>query len=42
MLSGKKCLSLLAVLCGVLWVQAVTPFKDGDKVIFLGDSITHG
>lgn len=42
MFSGKKCLSLLAVLCGVLWVHAVTPFKDGDKVIFLGDSITHG
>ena len=30
------------MLCGVLWVHAVTPFKDGDKVIFLGDSITHG
>ena len=42
MFSGKKCLSLLAVLCGVLCVQAVTPFKDGEKVIFLGDSITNG
>lgn len=38
----KKSLSFLMLLCSVFWVHAITPFKDGDKVIFLGDSITHG
>ncbi len=38
----KKSLSFLMLLCSIFWVHAITPFKDGDKVIFLGDSITHG
>ena len=40
--SLEKSLSFLLLFCSVIWVHAITPFKDGDKVIFLGDSITHG
>ena len=35
-------LTFLGLLCGVLCAHAITPFKDGEKVVFLGDSITQG
>lgn len=40
----KKLIVCLAVLAGVLGAQAqqVAPFKDGDRAVFLGNSITDG
>ena len=35
-------LIVLGLLCSVLCAHAITPFKDGEKVVFLGDSITAG
>lgn len=40
----KKIIICLAILVGVLGAQAqqVAPFKDGDRAVFLGNSITDG
>ena len=35
-------LTVFGLLCSVLCAYAITPFKDGEKVVFLGDSITQG
>jgi len=35
-------LILLASLCPVVKAQQITPFKDGDRAVFLGNSITDG
>ncbi|MBO4490456.1 MAG: SGNH/GDSL hydrolase family protein [Lentisphaeria bacterium] len=42
MIHSAKTISVLGMLCCVLSAHAVTPFRDGEKVVFLGDSITHG
>ena len=42
MFHRKKSLSFLLLFCSIFWIHAITPFKDGDKVIILGDSITSG
>jgi lysophospholipase L1-like esterase len=38
----KKILLLVLLCCGRLWAGQVPQFQDGDRVCFVGDSITHG
>lgn len=42
MLKSVKYLILSGVLCFVCGSLAASPFKENEKVVFLGDSITHG
>ena len=35
-------IAVLAAAAGAVLLAQAAPFKDGDRVVFFGDSITHG